>query len=240
MSDAQASDVPATATAAPAVAAPVAAPAAPAVPAASASAPAAPASAPAAEPGSLLTDDTQTTEKPTGTDTPKEGEGESKAKTDDKGAPEAYAEFTLPENVVMDSPVMDEFKAVAKETGLSQEAAQKMVTLAAKMQTNVVDKLRTHVDSTAKEWETAAKADPEIGGAKFGENLGFAKKALETFGTPELNALLKESRMGSNPEVVRFMVRAGKAISQDGFVPGRAAAAAAKDTASVLYGSDSK
>lgn len=238
MSDAPASEAPASATAAPAAAAPVAAPAVPAAPAAPAPAPAA--STPAAEPGSLLTDDTQTTEKAPGADTPKEGDGKSAAKTDGTGAPAEYTEFTLPENVTMDSPVMDEFKAVAKETGLSQEAAQKMVTLAAKMQTNVVDKLRSHVDATAKEWETAAKADAEIGGAQFNENLGLAKKALDTFGTPELKTLLKESRMGSNPEVVRFMVRAGKAISQDGFVPGRAAAAAAKDTASVLYGSDSK
>lgn len=234
MSDAQASETTTTDSGASATAATEASTAITAAPATSASTPA------ATEPGSLLTDDTSSTEKTTGTDIPKVDEDKSAAKTDDKGAPDAYTEFTLPENVTMDSPVMDEFKAVAKETGLSQEAAQKMVTLAAKMQTNVVDKLRSHVDATAKEWETAAKADAEIGGAQFDENLGLAKKALDTFGTPELKTLLKESRMGSNPEVVRFMVRAGKAISQDGFVPGRAAAAAAKDTASVLYGSDSK
>lgn len=231
MSDAQASETTITDSAASTTAAPEAS-------TATTAAPATEASTAAVEPGSLLTDESETpAEKPADTDTPKEGEGESKEeKAEEKGAPDEYTEFELPENVNMDSPVMDEFKAVAKETGLSQEAAQKMVTLAAKMQTNVVDKLRSHVDTTAKEWAATAKADPEFGGAQFDASLGLAKKALDTFGTPELKTLLKESRMGSNPEVIRFMVRAGKAISQDGFVSGRASASTPKADHEVFYG----
>jgi hypothetical protein len=167
---------------------------------------------------------------------------EEKAKKDGeaKGAPEAYAEFTLPETFKVDPSVMGEFKTLAKELGLPQEAAQKLVDMQAKLQTNnasaFTETLQAHVDKTAGEWRAAAKADPEYGGVKFDENVAVAKQALDAFGTPELKALLNESRLGSNPELIRFMFRAGKAISQDGFVSGRAASAA-KDTASALYGS---
>jgi hypothetical protein len=50
------------------------------------------------------------------------------------------------------------------------------------------------------------------------ENLSVAKKALDAFGSPELRVLLEQSGLGNNPEVIRFMFRAGKAISEDSFV----------------------
>jgi len=63
-----------------------------------------------------------------------------------------------------------------------------------------------------------------------------AKKALDSFGTPELRTLLNESGIGNHPELIRFMVRAGKAISSDTFVAGeRGAAGARRDLASNLY-----
>lgn len=157
-----------------------------------------------------------------------------------KGAPDAYTDFKLPDTFKVDEPVMGEFKTLAKELGLTQEAAQKLVDMQAKLQTGnataFTETLQAHVEKTASEWVTAAKADPEFGGAKFDENVAVAKQALDTFGTPELKNLLKESRLGSHPEVIRLLFKAGKAISQDGFVPGRASSAA-KDTATALYGS---
>lgn len=223
-----------------------AAPAAPAAPAA-APAPAAPAAAPA-DLSSLLTDDANPTDAATtdATDAPKGDDGKDDTKGDDKGkgakegAPAEYAAFDLPEGVKLDESTMDEFKGVAKELGLSQEQAQKLVGLGAKMQTGNAEAytkaLQETVDKTADSWKAEAKADKEFGGDQFDKNLGVAKTALDTFGTPELKKLLAESRLGNHPEVLRFMFRAGKAISQDGFNPGRAASAA-KGAADVLYGS---
>jgi hypothetical protein len=205
----------------------------------------APAAAPAAE--TLLTP-----EAPKPDDAPKpeptaeeKAAAEAQAKKDgeNKGAPEVYADFKLPETFKVDEPVMGEFKTLAKELGLTQEAAQKLVDMQAKLQTGnataFTENLQAHVEKTASEWATAAKTDPEYGGAKFDENVAVAKQALDTFGTPELKALLKESRLGNHPEVIRFMFKAGKSISQDGFVPGRASSAA-KNTADVLYGTSVK
>lgn len=226
-SDAPATDSAASATAAPAPVSASAAPAtAPADTQASTSAP--------ADAGSLLTDDAKTDDSTTeAPDASKEGDDKADDKPKTEGAPEEYADFTLPEGVTMD---LGEFKTIAKELNLPQDGAQKLVAMAAKMQQGTVDSLRTHVDTTAAEWATTARADAEIGGAKFDENLGVAKKALDTFGTPELKTLLKESRLGNHPEVIRLLTRAGKAISQDGFVPGRASPSSTKADHEVFYG----
>jgi len=47
-----------------------------------------------------------------------------------------------------------------------------------------------------------------------------ARKALETFGTPELRDVLNMTGMGNHPEVIRAFYKAGKAISEDRFVQG--------------------
>ena len=67
-----------------------------------------------------------------------------------------------------------------------------------------------------------------------------AKKALETFGTPELRTLLNESGMGNNPEVIRAFYRVGKAISEDKFVSGKATPADANDARSLYPNSNLK
>ncbi|WP_422096887.1 hypothetical protein [Variovorax sp.] len=184
----------------------------------------------------MLTDDPQAD----GSDPAKKPAGEGGEKKDDKpGAPDEYADFKLPDGVKLDAPVMGEFKTLAKKHGLSQEAAQELVDLQAKLQGEggkaYTAELQNHVERMRTEWETAAKADPEIGGDKYDANVAVAKKALETFGTPELKALLRESRLGSHPEVIRFMFKAGQQISPDGFVPGRASAGAATSIEDRMY-----
>jgi hypothetical protein len=43
---------------------------------------------------------------------------------------------------------------------------------------------------------------------------------MDAFATPELRTLLNESGLGNHPEIIRAFYRAGKAISEDGFVAG--------------------
>jgi hypothetical protein len=217
--------------------------------AAPASAPAtdAPAAAPAAAPAvdTLLTADptAQAADASKTDDAAKADDSKAAdAKKDDAkpvGAPEAYEDFKLPEKFEVSESAMGEFKTLAKELNLSQEQAQKLVdfqTSQTKGNTQaLVQNLMEGVDKTAKEWADTAKSDAEYGGEKFSENMAHATAALKAFGTDALKAVLNESRLGNHPELIRFMVRAGKAISQDGFVPGRASNAMPKDAASVLY-----
>jgi hypothetical protein len=168
-------------------------------------------------------------------------EGDGKKPEDDKptGAPEKYEDFKLPEGMQADTPVMGEFATLAKELNLPQEAAQKLVDLAGKMQAGNVEQIQAHIEAQGEAWGNEARADKEFGGDKFDENLAVAKRALDQFGTPELKSLLVASKMGNHPEVLRFFYRAGQAISQDGFVPGRHGAPAG-DAASVMYPSMKK
>jgi hypothetical protein len=149
-----------------------------------------------------------------------------------EGAPEAY-EFNAPEGTRFDESVIGQFSEVAKELNLSQDAAQKLLD---KMTPALEARQAEAVQAIRTEWETTSKADKEFGGDKLNENLGVAKQALEKFGSPELRTLLNESGLGNHPEVIRLLYRAGKAISEDGFVSSTGASSRAqKDAASALY-----
>lgn len=136
---------------------------------------------------------------------------------EDKGAqvPESY-DFTMPEGVALDSAAVDEFSGIAKEYGLTQEQAQKVADVGAKM---VQRQLEAHATQVA-EWTEAVKTDKEIGGDKLNENLAIARKTIDTFGSPELKEVLNSTGLGNHPEIVKLAFKIGKAISDDGFVRG--------------------
>lgn len=157
--------------------------------------------------------------KPDGT-TADSKDGKSGEDGDKKGAPEQYEDFAAPEGVALDTELVGDLKTLAKELNLSQADAQRVADLGPKLMQKLQGQQTEALAQARQAWADAAKADKEIGGDGFAENLAVAKKALEAFGTPELRSLLNESGIGNNPEVIRFMVRAGKAISPDTFVPG--------------------
>lgn len=169
-----------------------------------------------------------------------QGEATAQQKADDAGkptgAPEKY-EFKAPEGQEFDPAVLDSYSEVARELNLSQEAAQKLLDkVAPRMQERQLEQIQT----IRNEWADNARADKEFGGEKLNANLAVAKKALDAFGTPELRSLLNESGLGNHPELIRFMFRAGAAISEDRFVAGSqggkgAAPKTFNDLATALY-----
>jgi len=160
-------------------------------------------------------------------DAGKDGEATAPAKQ----APEKY-EFTAPEGSGMDADGLAAFGELARDMDLSQEAAQKMVD---KMAPAMQARQQAAVERNSTAWADAARADKEYGGEKLDASLATAKKALTQFGTPELQSLLNDSRLGNHPEMIRFMVRAGAAISEDRMVTGGAGPAATQNTAKTLY-----
>lgn len=153
-------------------------------------------------------------------------------KSEKATAPEKY-EFKHPqEGQQYDAKVTEAFSAVAKELNLSQEAAQSVMD---KMSPVIAARQQEALSAARQEWREASQADKEFGGEMLAENLGFAKKAIDAYATPELKNLLEESGLGNNPEVVRLFYRVGKSMGEDGFVAGRGAAVQAKDARS-LYG----
>lgn len=144
------------------------------------------------------------------TDTGKEGE-----KPTTPEVPESY-EFKMPEGVTLDPAAADEFTAIAKELKLSATDAQKVADVGAKMAQRQAEQHANLVE----QWAQDVKADKEIGGDNLEQNLALARKAMEAYGSPELKALMDSTGIGNHPAVVRFCIKAGGVVNEDGFVRG--------------------
>lgn len=148
-----------------------------------------------------------------------DGKTEDNAKAgDDKvdgKAPEAYEKFSLPEGYEYDEKLAGDFGGVAKELGLSQDKAQKLVDHYIQLTQKAIQVHNERSAQISEEWKTSAETDKEYGGAKFAENMAVAKKALESFGTPDLTKHLNESGLGNHPEIIRFCWKVGKLLSDD-------------------------
>lgn len=125
-------------------------------------------------------------------------------------------DLQLPEGFTMDEAIAEQLTTFAKEKNLSAEEAQKLVDLGVQMRQKEAEAYQ----AAQKQWIEQVKADQEIGGAQLNENVAVAKKALDTFGTPELKGLLDSTGFGNHPEVVRAFYKIGKAISEDKLVIG--------------------
>lgn len=161
-----------------------------------------------------------------GTDTSKPADA---AKDEVKTDAEINYEFKAPEGIELAQADLDEFKSIAKDLKLPQEAAQKLVDLAAKREQARAEGFANQVTA----WADQVKADKELGNP---ENLALAQKAVETFGTTELRGLLNSTGMGNHPEVVRAFLKIGKAISEDKIVGSQGSASAQRSPADILYG----
>lgn len=137
------------------------------------------------------------------------------AKTETPVVPESY-EFAMPEGVELDTTARDEFSAVAKELKLDQATAQKVADVGIKM----AQRQKEVFETTKAAWAEQSRTDKEIGGDKFDQNMAVALKTLNAFGSPELKDVLNASGLGNHPAVIKLLVKAGKAISEDGFVTG--------------------
>lgn len=153
-----------------------------------------------------------------------------------EGAPEKY-EFKAAEGVTFDDVVIGAFSEVAKDLNLPQDAAQKVLD---KMAPVLAARQVEQIAEMHAGWVESAKTDKEFGGDRLQENLAVAEMALNQFGTPELRALLTNSGMGNNPEVIRAFYRVGKAISEDKIVSGSAPQSAANDARSLYPNSNLK
>ncbi len=150
----------------------------------------------------------------------------------------AYEPFVLPEGVEVDAAALDEAQQLFAEARLSQPQAQKLVDLyAGKMNELVQRQIETQIsaaENRQKAWIAEVKSDPELGGARFAQARAAAQRALARFGTPELRRTLDELWVGNNPQLFRFFVRVGQAVSEDRYA-GATSGASRLSAAETLY-----
>ena len=179
--------------------------------------------------GTTATQDQQTQTTETDSEAPGDAPGEKPA--DKPGAPEQY-EFQAPEGQAFDNAVLDAYSDVARELNLSQDDAQKLLDKVAPV---MQARQQEQIAQVRDEWAQSARTDKEFGGEKLDASLATAKKALDAFASPELKTLLNEAGLGNHPEIIRFMYRAGKSISEDRVVTGQQAPGSDKSLADKLY-----
>lgn len=131
-----------------------------------------------------------------------------------EGAPESYADFDIPETIVVDEQTLEGFKGLAKELNLSQEGAQKLVDLHSQMVESQVGQW----DTLRKDWLKEAKADKDIGGNNFEAAKEAGKRAVKEFGDEGFVELLETFGIGNHPAVIRFAAKVGEALGDDSII----------------------
>ena len=119
--------------------------------------------------------------------------------------------------------MMDKFTPIAKELGLSNEKAQKLVDLYADQVVNQQKAQAQAWANTLNSWATEVKSDKEIGGSELPTTIKAALNVVDKYGTPELRQLIdapspanpKGMGLGNNPEFIRVLARIGKAMGED-------------------------
>lgn len=150
-----------------------------------------------------------------------------------EGVPETYA-FEPPEGLDLDDETkgrIEAFADTAREMGLTQKQYQSLIEYDLNRAQQLNDVAVESWDRQVEGWRKSAKADKEIGGEKFAENLKVAESAIKQFGDPDLRALLKSPSpenpnglaIGNHPAVLRFLNRVGKAIADPKLLQGDAA-----------------
>lgn len=124
---------------------------------------------------------------------------------------------------------------------------------------------RTQADLAAMHqgWAEESMNDQEFGGSNLQENLIRARKTMNSFSTPAVDAdgkavlyqdgtmkgqqmtkielVMNQTGMGNNPEVIRVFHRAGQALGEDHYVKGNMKPAERKKTAGeIMYPSMAK
>lgn len=162
-------------------------------------------------------------------------------KPDEPKVPEQY-EFKVPDGMTLDPTAVEAFTPVAKELGLSQDQAQKIVDLYA---TQVAASQKALADGwikTQQDWAKDLSSDKEFGGEAFNATRNQANTVLAKYATKDEIQQIQAMGLGNFPPFVKLLARAGKAMGEDTFVRGNLSGGAAspEERAKNMYPSMTK
>ena len=160
-------------------------------------------------------------------------------------APKQEAEgfaLDVPEGYTMDESATKEFSDFAKELGVDQDKAQKMLNRHVESLNEALGRSEKTLKETHDSWAAESRNDKEFGGTVLAENIVNARRVMNSFSNPakdsdgkpilyeegamkgqqmtEIEVLLGQTGMGNHPEMIRIFHRIGKSMSEDTFVKG--------------------
>jgi hypothetical protein len=153
----------------------------------------------------------------------KDGDGKA-ADAVDYG--KAIAEVKLPEGVVMDDATAKAGAELFGKHKLSAEAVKDLTALYANQIKAGQDASAAAFAGQVGKWKEASMADKDIGGK---EGLAAAKQAAARFVDPDTLKLLEHFGLMDHPGSIKAWLKVGKAIKDDGYVPGGAAVNGSRD-----------
>ena len=145
----------------------------------------------------------------------------------EEGVPDEY-KFEAPEGMDVNEEALTQFADTAKELKLSQAQYQSLIEYDLQRQADAAKAMSDQYNNRVADWANETKADKTIGGEALDENLGVAKRAIETFGDDDLAQIMAAPSaenpdglgLGNHPAMIRLFYRVGKSIGESSLVPG--------------------
>jgi hypothetical protein len=139
------------------------------------------------------------------------------------GAPEAYADFKVPDGFTLDPEVSKEAGTIFKDLNLTQDSAQRLVDFyVSKTQEAAQQPFKTW-ENMQKEWRDAVAKDTEIGG-KLAEVKTTVSRAIDSLGDAKLASDFREAMditgAGNHPAFVKAFYRLARQVTEGGHVQG--------------------
>lgn len=134
-----------------------------------------------------------------------------------QGAPAAYTDFKAPEGMQANKDLVAAFVPIAKELGLTQEAAQRLVTFQMEAMKGDIAAYDAKIQAEFDSRNALTAKDPVLGGADTVSKVANAQRAIAAFPDADLKALVesKETSAKDYLTIMRWASRIGAAIKED-------------------------
>ena len=125
-------------------------------------------------------------------------------------------EFEKPEGFMASDEELAQLKSVAFENGINQKQFAKIMEFNVTSQKQAFEKLNQTIAAKQQEGEKALKTE---WGTEYEKKLESAKSVLnhEKVADPEFKKFLEDTRLGDNPQVIKFFAKMSELISEDAF-----------------------
>lgn len=137
------------------------------------------------------------------------------AQTAIPSSPEGYV-FEFTSGVQVDEQALASFRDVAFEQGVSQQQAASIANLYANLVEQQAAGEQDMLEESEAGWLKELRKE-----RNYAKTVASARLTMERFGTPELNDLLNETRLGSHPALVRFVAKIGQELGEPLFIQGK-------------------
>jgi len=153
---------------------------------------------------------------------------------------EVKLDLKIPEGSHLTQATVDEIVSLAKEQGLSQEVAQKLLDREANVLTQFVEKQKEIFEQQGDEWYKEVEAHPVLGGDNLKQTSLYVKSAFDKFAPEAMREFFKDSPYRNNPVMVELFYNIGKAMDNDKLVLSGVQASPSVSPVDLLYDNTKK